>query len=245
MKKTLCATIFASIISLFTVLSPLSVQAGTLQDKGTDMNQLMYNETADIQQTLYSQIKEIIADWQIPEDVYAISFFVYPNEVFEYEGYSNLPEFCISYNTETMCEGAGEYDEERWNYAFWLQNEVPIIQYSVPSSNADLFLNWLKENGIDNIGEEESDPYDEDLNYIGKGPGGTYELTMLAAQIAGKLHEDSVIQDKFGEDLPIIIHDLEYTWYTLEATRTANPDHQADDFFQFIQDNDFGELPEE
>ncbi len=83
----------------------------------------------DIKTALKTKIKSIIDTWD-EEDIYAISFFVYSNEVYEYNGFSNVSEFMISYNAESDCEGAGELDEERWNYAFWRQNEEPIIYTS-------------------------------------------------------------------------------------------------------------------
>ena len=71
----------------------------------------------DISEKLYNAVKSIIDSWQ-EEGIYAISFFVYSNEAYEYNGFSNVSSFAISYNTEEDCKGAGQYDEERWNYAF-------------------------------------------------------------------------------------------------------------------------------
>lgn len=78
----------------------------------------------DIEGYLYKKVKSIMEKWE-EKDIYAVSFFVESNELYEYEGYSNVTEFLISYNTESYCSGVGEYDEERWNYAFWPQREYP------------------------------------------------------------------------------------------------------------------------
>ena len=52
----------------------------------------------DISEKLYNAVKSIIDSWQ-EEGIYAISFFVYSNEAYEYNGFSNVSSFAISYNT--------------------------------------------------------------------------------------------------------------------------------------------------
>ena len=87
-------------------------------------------------------------------------------------------------------------------------------------------------NGIKNIGYE--DPrscYDSKMRYIGKGPIGCYELLSQITAVAKKLQESGFIREQFGKAIPIIIHDLEYPWYMIEATKEANPNGEADTFF--------------
>jgi len=121
----------------------------------------------NIAEKIYLEVKSIMGTW-CENDIYAISFFVYSNESYEYKGFTNVSSFAISYNTEEDCQGAGEYDEERWNYAFWRQDENPIIDPNEPNELTNLLFAWYKENGITNIGEEDDDCYDENYNYIGK-----------------------------------------------------------------------------
>ena len=148
----------------------------------------------DISEKLYNAVKSIIDSWQ-EEGIYAISFFVYSNEAYEYNGFSNVSSFAISYNTEEDCEGAGQYDEERWNYAFWRQDESPVIAPDMPNELTDLLFDWYKENGITNIGEEDDDCYDENYHYIGKGPVGHYELLGLVSNVGsslGNIHHSDI-----------------------------------------------------
>ena len=180
---------------------------------------------------LYIKIKSIIDTW-CEDDIYAISFFVYSNEAYEYRGFSNVSSFAISYNTEDDCEGAGKFDEERWNYAFWRQNETMIINPDEPNELTDLLFDWYKENGISNIGEEDENCYDAHCNYIGKGPVGHYELLTLISEVAKRLQQEGFVESKFGKKLPIIIHGLEYAWYDIEATRNANIHGEAEKFLQ-------------
>lgn len=85
---------------------------------------------------------------------------------------------------------------------------------------------------MENIGyEDPAASYDSEMRYIGKGPAGYYELLTQAAAAARALQESGFIRKKFGRPIPILVHDLEYPWYVFEATRTANPNGEADPFF--------------
>ena len=183
----------------------------------------------DLYGYLEKNVIDIISSWN-EEDIYAVSFFVYSNEAYEYKGYSNVTEFCVSYNTENDCSGADELSEERWNYAFWRQNEVPIIQADDDDEGMKILFDWYEENGIDNIGYEDSNCYDSQMRYNGKGPIGYYELLSEITVVAKKLQDSGFIKNKFGKSIPIIIHDLDYTWYNIEATKKANPNGEADIF---------------
>lgn len=189
----------------------------------------------NLQEYLEKKIKEIISVWN-EDGIYAISFFVYANESFEYNGFSNVPIFSISYNTENDCKGADELSEERWNYAFWRQDETPIIDVDNENEGIRILFDWYEENRIDNIGfEDYATCYDKNMTYIGKGPVGYYELLTEIAAVAKKLQNSGFIKNKFGTTIPIIIHDLEYTWYVFEATKTANQNGEADVFFSAMK----------
>ena len=189
----------------------------------------------NITEKIYSKVKSIMDTWS-EADIYAISFFVYSNESYEYKEFSNVSSFAISYNTESDCEGADLYDEERWNYAFWRQDEFPIINPDEPNELTNLLFEWYKENGINNIGEEDDDCYDEDFNYIGKGPVGHYELLQIVSEVAEKLQQESFVEKHSGKKIPIIIHGLEYAWYDIEATQKANPNGEADVFIHAMKE---------
>ena len=185
----------------------------------------------NFQAYLENKLQNVISNWN-EDGIYAISFFVYSNEAFEYRDYSNITEFSVSYNTESDCEGADNLSEKRWNYAFWRQNETPIIEADDENEGVKILFDWYKENGIENIGYEDAESaYDNEMKYIGKGPVGYYELLSEITEVAKKLQNSGFIKDKFGAPIPIIIHDLEYPWYIMEATKRANPHGEADAFF--------------
>ena len=91
----------------------------------------------DLSEKLYLKIKSIMDTW-CEDGVYAVSFLVCSNEAYEYRGFSNVSSFFISYNTEEDCEGTDQYSEERWNYAFWRQDETLIINPDEPNELTDL-----------------------------------------------------------------------------------------------------------
>ena len=188
-----------------------------------------------IREILLSRIKQIIDQWPV-EDQYAISFFVYTNEAYEYGDYSNVPYFAISYNTDSQCDTDDPYGEERWNYAFWRQDETPIIDPDEEPEMTALLFDWYKENGITDIGKEDADCYDSNFNYIGKGPVGHYELLQIIAEVAIKLQSEGYVEQHIGKDIPIIIHGLEYAWYDIEATKKANPHGEADTFIKAMKE---------
>ena len=193
----------------------------------------------DLQAYLEKKLRDVISTWT-EADIYAISFFVYSNEAFVYKGHSNVTEFCVSYNTENDCVGTGELSEERWNYAFWRQNETPIIKANNENEGMRILFEWYEENGIDNIGYENYDScYDNDMQYIGKSPVGYYELLLEITAVAKKLQDSGFIKSKFGKPIPIIIHDLEYPWYIIEATKKANSNGEANMFFAAMKELGF------
>lgn len=192
----------------------------------------------NISEKLYLKVKSIMDTW-CEDGIYAISFFVYSNMDYQYNGFSNVATFAVSYNTEEDCEDAGQYDEERWNYAFWRQDETPIIDPDEPNELTDLLFAWYKENGITNIGGEEENCYDEDFNYIGKGPVGHYELLTMVSEVAKRLQQEKYTEKQFGKKIPILIHGLEYVWYDIEATKNANPNGEAEVFLKACKELGF------
>ena len=184
---------------------------------------------------LYEKIKPIIEAWN-ESDIYAISFFVYSNSGFSYRQYSNISELAISYNTEKDCDGASDYSEVRWNFAFWRQNTAYIIDpHTENDEGMETLFQWYEENGIENIGYEcFENVYDENMLYIGKGPIGYYELLTVVSDVAREMQLDGFITRKFGR-IPIIVHDFEYCWYVMEATAHANPGGEADIFLEAVK----------
>ena len=167
-------------------------------------------------------------------EIYAVSFLIgdCPTETVDH-----FPCVELTYNTEKDCSRAPKYSEERWNIAFWTREPCRLIDADDDSGR--LFLEWCEKQGLENVGVEEDwrIAYDEDdeYKYIGKGPAGFYELFGLLSNIAQELQTNGFIKSKFGE-IPLLIHDLEYCWYAIEATRNANPNGEADVFLKAMEE---------
>lgn len=169
----------------------------------------------DMEQLLYEKIVPVLRAWQEP-DIYAISFFVYSNEDYTYGDFENISTFEVSFNTETGCDGAGRRSEARWNYAYWPQDTVSIIDPANPDSVTRALFDWYREQGVEDPGE------DEDFE---EGPIGWRLLVELAGKVARRIRDEGLFPG-----IPILIHDLEYTECTKAATRHANPNGEAEDF---------------
>lgn len=184
---------------------------------------------------LYRRVKQSMDTWDT-KDMYVISFLVQANQAFSYNGCSNVSQFSICYNTEVGCNYSEELSEERWNYANWVVSEEYILETSAKNEAMDRLFEWYEENGITKLGYEDTDCYDVFDKYIGKGPNGHYELVNLVAEVARKLQEEQYLKNRFGKEMPILIHGLEYTWYDIEATKRANPHGEADTFLKAMKE---------
>lgn len=180
---------------------------------------------------LYEGIRKTIEGWT-EADIYAISFFVYDDG-----DDPNKPTVTVGYNTENCVrdsiEDAFDEAEARWNYAFWPQNEEYSFGYD---ETAETIEAWRKENGYesDESAPEGGDDYDENGYYTGKPPLVTEKFIEVLIETARRLHESGVIRKKFGKDIPILIHELEYYGAIAEQTRKANPDGAADEFIEWV-----------
>ena len=111
-----------------------------------------------------------------------------------------------------------------------------ILNAEEDDETAEIILEFLVSNGVKNIGSEDFEKsYDENMNYIGKGPNGYYEVLNMISEVARDLQLHGIVNKKFGK-IPIIIHDLEYSWYSEEATILANPNNEAKEFIEYFRE---------
>ena len=226
MKRLLCFSLTVVLFILTALLQPVYALEG-----GKDI--------MDFRTVLRNRIMEILESWPA-EDQYAIMFFIYPNECYEYGGYSNIPEFIMLYKRESDMSpesqpdpSASSRNEEKWNPVFWWDcgGEETVISFDEPNPMADKLIEWYESTGVQNIGYEDSEQcYDSHMKYIDKGPNGLPELLQLAVDIAKELQTNGFLESKFGKKIPIILADYEFTWYMIKATCEANPHGEADEY---------------
>ena len=81
---------------------------------------------SDYIQTAWSKSFNSI-DEKIINEIYAFSFWVYDDE-----DDLRCPVLAIGYNTNSNLQkeidSASSKEEAKWNFAFWLQNEIAIIK---------------------------------------------------------------------------------------------------------------------
>ncbi|MGN0695345.1 MAG: hypothetical protein ACI4J5_01120 [Oscillospiraceae bacterium] len=123
----------------------------------------------------------------IPDDVYVISVYYELNEA---EGTAG---FYIGFNTEenymrSRCE-SGDDRDARWNYAYWLQNDIPLFP-----ENEALYIRYIES-------------------------GGAQRLLVNAVKA---LRKSGVINELFKKDIPVVIHDLEYSPQDAKYNLDAN-----------------------
>ena len=172
----------------------------------------------------YDKFIEIINQWK-EDEIAAISILVYSNETYVYKGIKNFFEISIGY-----IQKDDKYDSDD------VKGLKVILNAEEDDETAEIILEFLVSNGVKNIGSEDFEKsYDENMNYIGKGPNGYYEVLNMISEVARDLQLHGIVNKKFGKK-PIIIHDLEYSWYSEEATILANPNNEAKEFIEYFRE---------
>ncbi len=110
----------------------------------------------NLEEYLYNKTYPLLQSWD-EKNIYAISFYVAYNECNVYQNVQIFSEFSVGYNTEDDCENAPLYSEERWNFAFGRQNNIPVIDCVEAVDGAAFLLDWYQTNGISNVGFEDKD----------------------------------------------------------------------------------------
>lgn len=180
---------------------------------------------------LRSAIKDIAVDDR--PDIYAISFWYYTES-----DDPRYPAIAVGYNTESNFQenirSASDEGEARWNFAFWLQNELTNI-----GGEDDRLLNaWFAESPFyysDEQNEEASE--DDDLfdELLEKGSQFDDEFREAVITMTQRLFEEGVIEEVFGKNIPVLIHELEYYDEPISWTVRANPQGLADEFVNWAE----------
>lgn len=162
-----------------------------------------------------------IETWE-KQDIYAISLFVYDKD-----DDPRKPTVTLGYNTESYYQEQLKINpdklETKWNYAFWPQN-VELL-FGVGETEIDI-LNWIKELGLP-YDIEEINVDNEKLTII------TKEFINILIEIVKELHTSGFIKNKFGKEIPILIHELEYYHEIIVQNVKANGRELIQDFVKF------------
>ena len=187
-----------------------------------------------LERILIERIKDAILRCQ-KENIYCMSITARMVEkVIPVNDIWAATEITIQFNSEDDVTDVELDSEARWNTAFWDSSEEFIVVDSCSQKDNDTVNSWLKEKGVQKIGYEDSNlAYNDRYEYIGNGPNGYCELIGLLADIVRILQEE-VIFEKFG-NIPVIIHDYDYSRVTLEVTCKINNKKLISDFCAWIE----------
>jgi hypothetical protein len=161
----------------------------------------------------------------------------------DFDGDPRQPVLQFGYNTRarmaecTPTEGqepgwpiASSACEAKWNFAFWLQNELRFIGEPETKSGR-LLAELLKGRGLWYSDEEEDADFERCEEIAGEIAGYFVEACVRIAQA---LHASGIIEQKFSSPIPIVVHELEYYDQIALQTRLANPPGLAQEFENWI-----------
>lgn len=198
-------------------------------DDGMHLNKIRIKVHGILHEKLKQMIINNIIEWNA-EDIYAISLFV-----------KNIndnpcrPTVTLSYNTETqVCKEANNASDERearWNYAFWLQNDC--FCFGQGETEEDV-KEWYEVKQL---------AYIDDDNLVWKSPRGCYYKKLVKSvfireliRIVKEIHQEKVLTRKYGEEIPIIIHELEYYSEIAKQNIEANGLEGIENFVEYCND---------
>lgn len=185
---------------------------------------------------LYSEATRVLTniDETIKKDIYAISFF--------FDFYDDpFTVIRIGYNTKEqlkkMTPVASSAREAKWNYAFWLQEDIFIFgEKGTPS-----FDIIQREKALEAESCKQSDKGDGDeySKYDNCDEYAQYKvdekISVCAVEVAAELAQSNFIAEIFGSRIPIIVHELLYDDKTIKMTKLANPHNESAEFIEFVE----------
>ncbi|MEV6756536.1 hypothetical protein [Streptomyces sp. NPDC051214] len=166
-------------------------------------------------------------------DIYALSFLV-DNE----DDDPRQPVLTIGYNTEKQFRrsiaDASDEAEARWNYAFWLQNELTVIgDRARDPGGAAARHRWISELGLWYDEPADSADWTATVGPLAAQIEAHFHQTCV--QLAQHLHDSGVLEGAIGRHKPVIVHELEYHEAIARRTEAANPPGLADGFTTWVR----------
>lgn len=175
---------------------------------------------ADVmKEQLKKMITENIDKWT-DTDIYAVSLYVYDDC-----DNPSKPTVTLGYNTESQvrreCGYADDEGEARWNYAFWLQNEFFCFG---TGETAGVVRKWVTDSGF-TVCDDDNEAWKMDgLEEI------TEAFVRVLTDIVKEIHEEKILTARFGKELPVLIHELEYYDEIVRQNIEANGEELVMDF---------------
>ena len=162
--------------------------------------------------------------------VYAVSFFVYDED-----DDPRRPTLTVGYNTvehwQQTVSQASSAAEAKWNYAFWPQNEIASFGRSGTPSEATV-AEWLRERGLSYTDEQADADLDATLELDERI---TEQFVEACCSAARRLQSEGVVSQALSEQVPVLVHELEYYDAIANQNERCNPPGVADDFVRWVR----------
>ena len=168
----------------------------------------------------------MLIDRKIIDEIYAFSFFVY-----DHEDDPRCPTVTMGYNTysnlQKQINNASDEAEAKWNYAFWLQNEIAVIGNEKDELGKLLIGNWISQLGLNYTDQEDEE------NYVLCGEKGE-KISEQFIKILIEIVKNSHLNELTNK--PILIHELEYYDRIKNQNIEANGIERVKEFSNWIDD---------
>lgn len=182
----------------------------------------------NLKEKILNDLKPIIQNWD-EKDIYAISFFVYDDE-----DNPSKPTLTVGYNTLSFynqcVKDVEDEIEAKWNYAIWPQNEEYSLGFE---SETEAFIaQWVTEQNFNCMKKDKTLP-NSCLDDTGLEI--TRAFVKELQEVVTELHESGFIANKFGQPIPILIHELEYYDEIVDQNIACNGKELVSEFVAFVE----------
>ena len=178
--------------------------------ENSEVSEFYDNSALNLSSEIWVSFLQELITWN-EDDIYAVSFFV----AYDIEDKYDVRIY-FGYNTERQfsSESAGEEDSSavRWNYNFWLQNET--FCFGEDGITEGLIGVWFRQQRI-----KES----EAIEF----------LTEQIIYAVREIHRCQSLKNRFGRELPIIIHTRHYYPEIAEINIQANGEYLDKEFIEY------------
>lgn len=186
-------------------------------------------------ETSYEKLKTAInnIDEQIKNDIYALSFWFYTED-----DDPRYPIISVGYNTNSNFKdkiaSASNEKEAKWNFAFWLQDEIEKIGGADDKQLKKWFATTphFYSEKQNEMAEEDDELFDEILE---QGSAFCDEFSEEIILLTQRLFADKIIEIKFGKNIPVLVHELEYYDKPVSWTVRSNPKGLVDEFVNWTK----------
>lgn len=167
---------------------------------------------------------------ELRSSIYVVSFFVCDDE-----DDPRRPTLTVGYNTterwKASIPAASDSAEAKWNFAFWLQNE--LLKFGGESSSRTTLVSaWVASTGLSYSDEEEDADFEA---CIERGGQITAAFVKECCEVVRQLHASGAVAAIFGRSIPVLVHELEEHEEIAAQNEAANPPGACAEFAQWVR----------